>query len=93
MACRTFFLVRDRAIGAYRQYMKPIHSSPDSLNEFMDDKALARKLGLVPETLQLWRRKGTGPAFLKLGRAVRYRVRDIEAWLEAQTIGAAGSPE
>ena len=26
---------------------------------------------------------GTGPAFLKIGRSVFYRRRDVEAWLEA----------
>jgi hypothetical protein len=42
-------------------------------------------LGLRPNTLAQWRISGDGPAFVKLGRAVRYRRADIERWLEGQT--------
>jgi hypothetical protein len=27
---------------------------------------------------------GIGPKYLKVGATVRYRMRDVEAWLEAQ---------
>jgi len=33
---------------------------------------LAKQTGLAVITLQHWRATGRGPAFLKLGRAVRY---------------------
>lgn len=32
----------------------------------------AAYLALSPRTLQMWRRKGGGPEFVKLGSAVRY---------------------
>lgn len=41
---------------------------------------LARRWGLSPRTLERWRWIGTGPAFLKIGGRVAYRVEDIEAW-------------
>jgi hypothetical protein len=31
--------------------------------------------------LRLARMKGTGPAYLRIGRAIRYDVRDLDAWL------------
>ena len=55
---------------------------------YVTEKEIARKLGLVPETLQAWRRTAKGPPFVKLGRAIRYRLKDVEAWLAAQTVGA-----
>jgi predicted site-specific integrase-resolvase len=43
---------------------------------------------LVPEqTLAQWRYLGKGPAFIKVGRHVRYRDEDVEAWLEANRHG------
>lgn len=32
-------------------------------------------------TLQRWRMEGTGPVYVRLGRLVRYRQRDLDAWL------------
>lgn len=43
----------------------------------------ARICGLSPGTLQKWRVVGRGPAFVKAGTAVRYRVEDVEAWIES----------
>lgn len=41
-------------------------------------------LGLEPETLEAWRRRGGGPPYVKYGdsprAAVRYRLRDLEAY-------------
>lgn len=37
--------------------------------------------GLKVATLRGWRFRGLGPRFLKLGRSVRYRAADIEAWI------------
>lgn len=36
-------------------------------------------------TMEGWRVQGVGPRFIKLGRLVRYRVEDLDAYLEAQT--------
>ena len=35
-------------------------------------------------TLYQWRHRGTGPLGIRVGRFVRYRVADVEAWLEQQ---------
>ena len=34
-------------------------------------------------TLARWRRKGIGPAYLKIGKAVRYTPEAIQAYLES----------
>lgn len=36
----------------------------------------------VPALAQ-WRYLGTGPRYVKLGRVVRYRRSDVDAWIEA----------
>jgi hypothetical protein len=43
-------------------------------------------LRLSVRTLQAWRIRIAGPAFVQVGRAVRYRRRDLIAWIEANTI-------
>ena len=54
-------------------------------------KQLAGRLGMKPATLANWRWRGYGPPHVNLGgRRVRYRLRDVEAWLERQVQGAPG---
>ena len=38
------------------------------------------------QTLAHWRSAGTGPAYVKVGAKVFYTGRDLNAWLEAQTV-------
>jgi DNA-binding transcriptional MerR regulator len=45
---------------------------------------LARRWRLSPRTLERWRRRGTGPAFLKVGGRVVYRLADIEVYEAGQ---------
>lgn len=41
--------------------------------------------GLQPNTLEGWRVSGRGVQFVKIGRLVRYRIADLDSYLEAQT--------
>jgi predicted DNA-binding transcriptional regulator AlpA len=43
----------------------------------------AARLGLKVATLRAWRHQRRGPAFVRLGRAIRYLERDIDAFLNA----------
>lgn len=43
-------------------------------------------LGVKSSTLCHWRWEKTGPRYLKVGRAVRYRKEDLDAWLAAQQV-------
>lgn len=45
---------------------------------------VAEYLSTTKGTLAQMRYLGTGPAFVKLGKAVRYRWEDVDAWVEAQ---------
>ena len=51
--------------------------------EAVDEKMAAKITGLSVRTLQARRYFGQPPKFLKLGRAVRYRVSDLEDYLDS----------
>jgi excisionase family DNA binding protein len=46
---------------------------------------LATYLDVSPWTIYDWRHKGLGPRGYKVGRGVRYRSSDVEAWLEERS--------
>lgn len=48
---------------------------------FVTTETAARYLALSPHSLECYRANGTGPAFYKFGKAVRYAVADLEAWI------------
>lgn len=50
-------------------------------DELLDTDAMASYIGLSPVTLRKWRMTGDGPRFLRLGRAVRYRKKELDAFL------------
>jgi excisionase family DNA binding protein len=54
------------------------------LRRRLTEREAAAELGISFRTLQQWRVRGIGPAFLKLGRAVRYDAEALEAWLAQQ---------
>lgn len=46
----------------------------------------AEALGLKTQTMHEWRCRGVGPAFHRLGRAIRYSLADLADWLAASRI-------
>lgn len=61
----------------------------------LNEVELAELLNLSSRTLQGWRLKGGGPAFEKFGRAVRYSVATVAAWIadrERDSTSASGPP-
>jgi excisionase family DNA binding protein len=54
---------------------------------------VSRVLVIPAGTLANWRWMGTGPRFLRVGRHVRYRRTDVEAWIDAQVHAAAADRE
>jgi hypothetical protein len=47
----------------------------------MRTRDAARYLGMAPKTMAIWRMRGEGPAFIKLGRIFYYK-QDLDAWLQ-----------
>jgi excisionase family DNA binding protein len=42
---------------------------------------LASELQIPVKSLRAWRLRGTGPTAVKIGRHVRYRRADVDAWI------------
>jgi len=53
-------------------------------DELLDTKSAAAYIAIDPRTLEGWRYRGqVGPRFIRYSaRVVRYRRRDLDAWLE-----------
>ena len=48
---------------------------------------VAEVLGIPEKTLTEWRSRGLGPAYLKVGRYVRYRWSAVNEWLSTREAG------
>jgi predicted DNA-binding transcriptional regulator AlpA len=51
-----------------------------------DQTQVSKLLGISPRTLERMRLAGTGPAFVKIGRLVRYRASNLEEFIAAKTV-------
>lgn len=47
---------------------------------------VATILGVPVKTLYQWRYKGVGPAGVRVGRHLRYRAADVEAWIDQRVV-------
>lgn len=56
------------------------------MEALLSPRELAQRLDKSTKTLETWRREGTGPAFIRVGREVRYRETDVTRWLERNTV-------
>src|SRR5882757_5944227 len=59
----------------------------------MTRQEVADYYGLPFKTLEQWAYVGKGPRFRKVGRHVRYRLSDVDEWIEQQAAGGAAVPE
>lgn len=57
----------------------------DNQKLYLTDDPALRMLGPY-STLAHWRSEGRGPAFVKLGARVAYAGKDLNRWIEAQTV-------
>jgi len=54
--------------------------------KLLDDKQAAEYLTVTPGTLSVWRSTGRyALPFVKVGRMVRYRLSDLDTWLDARS--------
>ena len=49
----------------------------------LTQQRLSDLINVSERSLERWRVEGTGPAFVKAGRKVLYRVVDVDEWLAA----------
>lgn len=63
---------------------RPNHPTDLSAEDLLSAEELAEYLQIPIDTLYAWRYKHYGPPGMRVGRHLRYRFRDIEAWLDGQ---------
>ena len=69
------------------------HPIPDHPKAMLTTTQAADVLGLSPRTLEQLRVKGGGPEYFALGkRAIRYRRRALENWLDARRRKSTSDP-
>ena len=62
---------------------------PTRRSELLDTKDAAQYVGVTTRTLEVWRcTKRHAIPYIKVGRLVRYRSRDLDSWLESRIVDA-----
>ena len=54
------------------------------MDHLLNTKELADYLGVAEATILQYRVDRNGPVYIKLGHLVRYRMSDVDAWLQAK---------
>ena len=65
----------------------------DPVKEWFTVNELAEWLQVPPGTVYQWRYRGTGPVGHRIGRHLRFRREDVEAWLEQRRDKPTGEEE
>ena len=58
----------------------------------LDSAEAAQYLGVCKQTLEKWRRLGRGPAYVRYGRKVRYRLKDLNVYVFTRIVRTKESP-
>jgi len=59
----------------------------DVLPELLNERDVARTVGMSLASVRRWRLRHEGPRYIKIGAAVRYRLQDVRGWLESRPTG------
>lgn len=57
----------------------------NKLEQFLNEKEVAERLNIKPETLRNWRWAKSGLKFYKFGSNVRYKISDVKKYIEKQS--------
>lgn len=63
------------------------------MDAHLDEEALAKRWQMSSRTLQRWRQTGRGPAYLKLGSRIVFRLSDVEAYENDHLQGGSDEAE
>ncbi|OLT29037.1 hypothetical protein BJF83_13115 [Nocardiopsis sp. CNR-923] len=56
-------------------------------DKHLSPQELAEREGVPLATVYQWNHRGEGPRFMKIGRHVRYRMRDVIDWENSRLVG------
>jgi excisionase family DNA binding protein len=60
----------------------------DSSGNYLSPEELAERYGVPLQTVYAWNKTGSGPDYIRVGRHVRYRPRDIEKWEQSKAVAS-----
>lgn len=64
------------------------------MNVLLSRAEAATYLGIKPQTMAVWASTKRYPIpFVKVGRLVRYRQQDLDAFIRARSVGASGGAQ
>lgn len=70
-----------------------LQPTPQRPTTLLTEQDAASYLQLTCRALQAWRYQGRGPQFVKISaRAVRYRLEDLETWVETRLRSSTSDP-
>lgn len=56
----------------------------------MDEYEVATLIGFAVASLRNWRSMARGPNYVKMGRSVRYRLKDVLDWMDSHRVEPRG---
>ena len=56
------------------------------LPQYLNERQVSKMIGRAVQTLRNDRHRGQGIAYIKMGRAVRYKLADVLAFMESRRI-------
>jgi hypothetical protein len=60
------------------------------MEHLLNERETAKVMRVSVQLLRKWRADGTGPAYIKLGKCVRYSMDDLERYVSSRRSGAVG---
>jgi excisionase family DNA binding protein len=57
----------------------------NTIRKLWSPQDVAEYLGVPVQTIYQWRSRGYGPPGFRVGKHVRFRPADVEAWVDAQS--------
>lgn len=78
----TLTLVKEAAKAAAEAVLRD-----DNRPALLTPKQVALELGVPVKSLEMWRFKGKGPPFKRIGKLVRYPSAELREWIKAQPDG------
>lgn len=73
--------------------MRALTTNDNQRQTLISIDELAAYLGKPKATLYAWRSRGLGPKAIRMGRDLRYRMEEVERWLDSQTEEYVGEHE
>jgi len=58
----------------------------EQFRALLNESSVAKQLHFEVKTLQAWRCRGGGPAFVRVGRLIRYAPESVQLWILSRTV-------